>query len=319
MKIVASGHEGVDQFLAQEAPKTVIQVRSWSEAVQAMDKAEAVLVGERIPDFDMALEWLLDRPHRAGGPEVVIWVGEKFSHSRWEELQGRAEVWRGEIDADRLRRWWASSDLTSLVLPQRFTVVSVFPYPPLKPLVECLGALARKQWGPGGGWVDLDEAGAGASLYVAPRVFERGEYLFERWRALAVDGLWVIPAPPPWRPGSAVPENADLDRMLNLPWAWQGLYLGSRIGRREALYVVSRVEHMMVWASQDTSERVLQNTREFCRLYQPQLHVSVLSPDTLRASPAEPECDSGRPRLGVRAWMAHARAKTKGKGFDVNV
>lgn len=274
MKILASGHPGVDQYARTTAPADVEVVARWSD-VRQWGRAEKILVGQHLPDFAEALAWIRHKHRSHPSASVVIWVAEPVG-----DLPETVEVWKGEIDADRLARWWASPVKEDTIdLESRWAVIALCPFPPVVPLAERLAGVASARFGPGGGWVDADWGRAELSLAVVPHVYQRPDYPFERLKAKRGASFRIVPQAPGWRPGSALPESGDLDRLLGNEWPWQGWYLGSQIGRRDALYVLGRVPQVILWGSSDTPPAVTAQVTDFCHLYRSDQKVLYLTSD----------------------------------------
>ncbi len=304
MRIVVSGHAGLDSFLLEEAPAEVVGVGTWAEAFQRIDEADALLVGEKVVDFPEALDWLLNHRGRLVKAGVVLWVSEQFEHPALDRLREIADIWRGEIDAARLREWWSAKERPPVTLQRCFGVIALFPYESVDRMAGQMGKWASEQFGPGGGWVDLDAGLAALSLTLHPRLYDRSDYSFERFQPVLIEGTPLIPAPPPWRPGTAAPERADLDRAFQLRWPWQGWYLGSQMGRKEVATALERLTQVVFWTSSEAPASVISHSRDFCHLYRPSLDIVVLQRDLLeshqKGGSNRPETTSQR---GVRRWF----------------
>lgn len=304
MKIVISGHAGLDRFLAADAPPEVMQAASWAEACRRLDEADGLLVGEKAPDFPDVLDWLLSERGRWEKVGVVLWVGEQFAHPALDRLRQIAEIWRGEIDATRLRHWWDTKASSAVTLRKQFGVVTLFPYGRVDLLAEQMGRWASEQLGAGGGWVDLDAGLAALSLTLHPRLYDRSDYAFERFQPVLMEGTPLIPASPPWRPGTASPERRDLDRAFQLRWPWQGWYLGSQIGRKEAVITLERLTQLVFWTTSETPTAAVSRTAEFCRLYRHDMDIVVVKRDVGESQETVvPHGVANRSQRGLRRWL----------------
>lgn len=287
MILVASGHPGVDRFIRGNNTE-VLSAAAWADALPHFLKAEKVLIGQNLPDFAAALDWLKQNRAAAAQREIVLWVGEQFHHPLVDGGSEHLVVWRGELDESRLADWWRSQPSLSFDLDRRWIVISAFPYRSVEPLVRALGRSAENTFGRGGGWVDLDWMRAEISMALHPRIYERADFAFEKMLPQRLRDNYVVPAPPPWRPGTKSPEFRDLDSLLSLQWPWQGWHLGAQIGTPWMLHLLEDIACVMVWAAASTPVTTVERIEGFCRLYRPDLSFVVASENDLSGAMAHP-------------------------------
>lgn len=268
MIIVASGHPGVDRYCREVNPTGVVVVGSFAEVRQMWSGADKVLVGEHLADFPDLLDWLSRTTQPQLDGEIVLWVGLDFQHVLLSRPIAGLSVWRGEIDREQLNQWWhVPKPHLSPDLDRRWVTVSVFPYRPIAPLVEALTQWSDRQFGLGGGWIDADWHEASLSMIWNPELYRRREFPFEKLRIHRVNGHLLVPAPPPWKPGTRPLVNSDLDRLLQEKWAWQGWNLGSQIATPWAIELLRHISMVVVWGDHMTPVSTMERTEQFIRVY----------------------------------------------------
>lgn len=274
MRVLASGHQGVNDYARLNAPEGVVIADSFRELIPLLEQASSILMGQQLVDFSDGLDWLVGHPAAVINRSVVIWVGHSYSDARLVQLGDRVETWRGEADAGRLASWWSDPAPNSWAVTRRFAVVSLYPYPPVRPMLDHLSGQAARVHGGRGGWVDLDEARQEVSLALDVNPMLNPDYPFDRWKPLTAGGMHFIPHAPSWHPGIGAPETLVLERAWNADWNWQGWWLGTQVARRECIWILARVPQVILWADTRTDPGLLDHITAFCRLYQP--HVEVL-------------------------------------------
>lgn len=306
MILVVSGHPGVQEFARRQPHErlSIITVDSWAQAVPYVPDAEKVFVGQRIPDFPRALEWA--RGGVPGGAELVVWIERDYPAVDLETSE-RVAIWRGEIDQQTLERWWADQSHGKFSLERLWAVVSLFPYPDPRPLFDDVTHRAQTKFGQGGGWIDLDWQHADLSLaWESPRV-DQPDYPFTLLRPRAAGRCLLIPAPPPWVPGTRTPTAAQVDSLLALRWPWQGWYLGAQVALPATVAVLARVPVIVLWRSQTTPSQVVRRTEDFLKLYSASTRLVVLQAESLNWLGDDPEPGSQGVRKQFAGTSAHFR------------
>lgn len=251
---------------------------TWAEVEKRWDRAEAVFLGQKMPQFDHAVSWLSEHPDRLTDVRVVLWVGAEWSVPPPLEKRENISVWRGEIDAEQLMDWWQANPpaLQHPNLDRQFLVVAAFPYAPADSVAEVVTAWADLRYGRHGGWVDLDWGGAALSLDWLSELYQRSDYPFEQLRIRRTrGGHQFVPAPPPWRPGTAGPQARDLRSLLSQGWDWQGWFLGSQIASPWALELVRSVHSILVWCGGQPKPAVIERIEQFLRVYQERIQMVI--------------------------------------------
>lgn len=288
MMVVASGHPGVQAYCRREGPESLVVVDTWAEARETLADADKVLVGQHLADFAEVLRWIEDGETSNSSCTLTLWVEAGFEHSALEKTQ--LAVWRGEIDRQALQEWWAAIPRrVSFDLEASWLVASLFPYPSIAPLMNSLGEWADTRFGRGGGWIDLDWSAAELSLWADPELFGRRDYPFGNMRVHKLRRGLLVPAPPPWIPGSKEPTGSDLESLMRLAWTWRCWYLGTQIGTPWSLELIRMVNSVVLWASPATPRMVLERTVAFIELYRSDAAVIVVRPGDL---------DVGHPPVG---------------------
>lgn len=283
MMVLASGHRGVEQFWQESKPANVISVQSWDEVLARWNDADKILVGQHVTGFAQALGWMEQHLDRVLTREVVLWVEPEFTHSLLERGLPEIVVWRGEIDADRLKAWWAPviADYGP-VADRSWIVVSVYPYYPIASLVDELTAWADHHFGLGGGWVDVDWQTAQLSLGWVPNIYQKSEYPFSKLRVHKVKEHRLVVAPPPWLPGNALPESQAVKELLQQNWPWQAWFVGTQFATPWSLEILHHISAVIVWTTNTTPLTVVERSEQFLRLYRPDARIWIASDEDLR-------------------------------------
>lgn len=285
MMVVASGHPGVQQFVSEEHPPQVFLANSWKEVQQYWEQASHVMVGQQIKDFSGFLDWIATITD-TGGRELVVWVADDFRTPVLEQDRAGVSIWRGELDRNRLRHWWAPTGSSApLQLGRCWLLVSLFPYPPILPLVEALTRWADQRFGPTGGWVDLDWGRAELSMAWRPEWYLGREVGFERWRPQRIRSHWLLPSPPPWRPGVPSLDGRTLERIALADWSWQGWQLGWEIATPQVVSLLTLTPSVLLSVNQRTPFSVIERTEQFLRGYRSDLNLAVASTGPLPETP----------------------------------
>ncbi len=276
MIIVASGHPGVNRYCREVNPKGVVVLDTFAEARQMWSRADKVLVGEHVEDFSDLLDWLSRTTQPPFEGELVLWVGLDFQHSVLSRPIAGLSVWQGEIDRERLDQWWqVPKPHLSPDLDRCWATVSVFPYCPIAPLAEALTRWSDEQFGLGGGWVDADWHEASLSMIWNPELYRRREFPFERLRIQRVNHHLLVPAPPPWKPGTRSLVTSDLERLLQEKWSWQGWNLGSQIATPWAIELLHHIRMVVIWGDRATPVSAMERTEQFIRVYRDDVKLVV--------------------------------------------
>lgn len=279
MIVLASGHAGVDRYWRDSKPPGVVCVNRWADALEYWADAQKIFVGERVDDFHDLLEWLKHRDGGLGGRQIVLWVGPDFQHPLLEQDIVGLSVWRGEIDREWLTGWWKEAKFErNMDLDRVWMLLSVYPYLPISSVAEMLTEWADQRFGPGGGWVDVDWQSAQLSMTWCPEIYHRRDFAFEKFRVQRIHSHWLVPAPPPWLPGTAAPENNDLDMLWRKPWTWQGWHLGPQIATPWAIRLLRITSAIVLWVDETTPLSAVERTDQFLRLYRDDIQVVIASP-----------------------------------------
>jgi hypothetical protein len=241
----------------------IVTAESWDEALTHLPQAEKVLVGQRVAGFSEALAWVRDS--LPPSTDCVLWMDQTTAAAGEFDGCAGVHIWRGEIDQPMLEAWWSHADPGVLVGERQWAVVSLPPYPGPGPLIGSLSDAARSQFGDGGGWVDLDWQRAELSLALAQDLYDRPDYPFGSLRTRGSRKSRIVPAPPPWIPGTRRPNDEQILQLLGLPWPLQGWYLGADIGSQAAMAVLERVPAVVLWQDAKTAPHVTRQTEEYLR------------------------------------------------------
>jgi hypothetical protein len=191
-------------------------------------------------------------------------------------------VWRGEIDAHRLREWWETPRIgPDPDIGRVWMVVTVFPYYPVEPLVRRLTQWADQHFGAEGGWIDVDWQTAQLSLSWLPELYRHSHYPFSQLRVKKVKAHRLVPAPPPWSPGNSVGDSSLLHALLQLNWSWQAWFVGAQFTTPWSVELLRQISDVVIWVRNDTPLIVVERSEEFLRLYRPDVRIWLSSEDDL--------------------------------------
>lgn len=278
MILMASGHPGLNAFIRESAPPHVRLCDSWEDVQRLWGSAEKVFLGQRLAGFDKALEWMAAPGQKLPACELVLWVDATFEPHPSLPMRDVISLWKGEIDAVQLEDWWTIQPrgISAMEVASRWCVVTLYPYLSVEPLVSALTEWATQRYGVGGVWVDCDGGHAALSLLWRPRGYERPEYPFaERKPQRMMRRHYLIPAPPPWYPGTSDSGGSFMEGLWRQDWSWQAWFLGGQIARPEAVFAFSHMTDAVFWLGRDTTLGVIERTMEFCRLYNPKLSIRM--------------------------------------------
>lgn len=311
MILLASGHPGVQEFGRQRAlaGMKIVVADTWAQAESHLPRADKILVGQRLSDFPDAIDWARNR--MPAGIECVLWV--EPAATAVDELAGipRLRVWRGEIDRMTLDAWWSHGTSELAEFARQWAVISLWPYANPAPLIQYLTNRAQGEFGSGGGWIDLDWQRAELSLAVWDSVYDRTDYPFGSLRARRAREGQIIPAPPPWVPGTRPPTLDQITSLLKLPWPWQGWYLGADLAGAAAVAVLRQVALVVLWQETQTASDVTRRTEEYVRLLGSQPRFWVVDRDQLdfRMDGSKPGPTSEGLARRVAKILGHGRSK----------
>lgn len=224
MIVVASGHPGVDGYIASTYGAEAIRVAGRYEGAKPLlAEASAVLLGGDLPGLPDPEELYAD----LGAGRVVLWVAEDDA-PRWRRWLRKGDLlWSGALEQRRLDEWIECMLARPPAVPRRFAVWSAAGYLDRRSLFAGFVEAAGRAYGPG---VVVDLAWHDPQLTYHS---ELGAHLPESpeparlWARRTRYGAFV-PAPPPWEPIWARPGREDLDALERRhPGQWIGIDMGS--------------------------------------------------------------------------------------------
>lgn len=236
MKILASGHPGMEAFVESHWPsEQVVVCTSWAAVCARLAPGDDLFLGSRLPGLPSpeALASALERALGTGS--LVLWVGQD-EESSWrlvaKGLSHACELWVGQIGADRLRAWvdgvaTAQSGPPAPIspLPRRWAVYTEPRGASRVAFWRQVVAVASRQLGRG---VLVDAAWADPRLSASDLAGREG------FASAPTHHLWMrrtdygffVPAPPPWHLGATLPE-AGAFRRVAARGEWVAFDLGA--------------------------------------------------------------------------------------------
>ncbi|MCL6561533.1 MAG: hypothetical protein K6U87_00830 [Firmicutes bacterium] len=225
MKILASGHPGMEAFVEGHWPSDqVVVCSSWTAVCARLAPGDDLFLGSRLPGLPtpQALASALERALGTGS--LVLWVGEDEEtlwRSAFAGLGQACQLWVGQIGAERLRGWVdgafpgrSGSPAPIPPLPRRWAVYT-------EPRGICrvafwrqVVAAASAQLGRG---VLVDAAWADPRLSASELAGREG------FASAPTHHLWLrrtpygffVPAPPPWLLGATLPDPGAFRRLAS--------------------------------------------------------------------------------------------------------
>lgn len=240
MIIVASGHDGVDDYAEAEGDGQVVIAKRWSEVRGLCGQAEAVLLGRDLTDLPSP-EIVCDC---LGRTPAVIWVAEEDAQ-RWSALGSKTlAVWPGALDQSRLEEWLRVYYTEAETIDKTWALASVSGHIDRAPVLGSLIQRSRTSHG-SGLLADLDwndPQTTWHSPWGRP-----GGYMAAHERLLPVRmpyGMFV-PAPAPWtlllsRPG----REEILNLRVHPGMGWIGFDMGSDLRNALWPYVLNELDRL---------------------------------------------------------------------------
>ncbi|MCY0878672.1 MAG: hypothetical protein OWU84_07025 [Firmicutes bacterium] len=293
MIVVATSHPAIRDEVARAADSQMIWVDDWQKVGPLSTEVSQLFLAQDVEHFEMALAWLDHRMGTGWTAPVVVWVRDDYHHPTLSRLEGKIEIWRGEIDQEKFQQWRrkASPLPQTLALERHWGVISLFPHPSLRLLVATLTDQANRTFGAPGGWIDVEWFRADCSLVLAPELYERRRGLEWALTPYRTNQGYLVPAPPGWHPGQSFPNAAQLAAWTHLPWAWQGWFFGAQYASSLAIAAFDHVSQMVLWTDESTPQFLVAAVQAFVETYRPDMAWVTLSPSLLARSTAatEPE------------------------------
>ncbi|MDA8195114.1 MAG: hypothetical protein M0Z53_14145 [Thermaerobacter sp.] len=275
MILMASGHEALNRFAADQDPVAIRVADQWRDVRRTAGEAERIFLGQNVAGFP---DWpeLEETVRQTPNTRWTLWVSEGQTQRLPSSLGEQMTVLAGEVTGEQIVAWISTRE-TEWTVPALFGLVTAHPYPNRLAVVNWLSEGARRLYGTGG-WVDFDWQQAVLTVAHLPLAAGRPSFPFERLRPQATRLGWLTPAPPPWHVPTERPDPTDIQQLFDHRQGWQGWDLGGDPRTYHAASVLARVPAVVLSITAETPPYAAEHLIAMVRLYQEKVHFTAVHP-----------------------------------------